>query len=367
MNVLKNLVLHFDPLKYRSIIATLSPEPADSCIEEFGSLGVQVKQMKLSRAASFLSGARTLRHLASEVKPDIVHTHGFRADVLAARAGLECPIISTLHCNLFEDYGFAYGDHVGALLARRHFATLKRFDAVIAVSESVADTALQWGVAARVIQNGVDLGVYCPPLDLHHIQALRASLGWPSEAVILLHTGSLSSRKNPVKVVTDFCASGISRQGFLVFAGGGSLRTECEKAAGAASNIVFLGKRKDVPDLLRAADVLISASSSEGLPMALLEGCASGIRVLATDIPPHKYIQRIFPVQMQIFDQEKSESLQTALEGLQPESLRRRFVPSPSTLEMISSHRMSIRYQDSYAAVLQLTSCATLEPERTAL
>ena len=176
MNVLKNLVTHLDPLQYQVTIATISPEPADSSIEDLRSLGVPVKQMMLSRAASLLSGARTLRGLVSEVKPDLIHSHGLRADVLAARAKLECPIISTLHCDLFEDYGFAYGHRVGALLAKRHFEALKRFDAVIAVSGSVADTASHWGVAARVIPNGVDLRVYYPPLDLNHVQTLRANL-----------------------------------------------------------------------------------------------------------------------------------------------------------------------------------------------
>ena len=207
MNVLMSLIRHLDPLQYRAVIATLSPEPADSLIDEFRSLGVPVRQMKLSRAGAFLSGARGLRRLVSDVQPDLIHTHGLRADVLAAKAGLECPIVSTLHCDLPEDYGFAYGRRLGALVAIRHFAALKRFNHVIAVSESVADTALRWGIATDSIPNGVDLGEYCPPRDLNQMRALRAHFGWPSEAVIVLHTGSLSRRKNPVDVVSGFSAS----------------------------------------------------------------------------------------------------------------------------------------------------------------
>jgi glycosyltransferase involved in cell wall biosynthesis len=361
-----SLIRHLDPLQYRAVIATLSPEPADSLIEEFRSLGAPVKQMRLSRAGTFLSGARRLRRLVSEVQPDLVHTHGLRADILAAKAGLECPIVSTLHCDLPEDYGFAYGRRLGTLAAIRHYAALKRFDHVIAVSESVADTALRSGIAADAIPNGVDLGEYCPPRDLNQIRALRANLGWPSEAVIVLHTGSLSSRKNPVDVVSGFSASELSRRGMLVFAGDGPLRAECEQAAGAASNIVFLGKRRDIPDLLQAADILISAACSEGLPMALLEGCASGIRVLATDIPPHRRIQQSFPDQVQIFGRKNPDAVCAALDSIPNEHRQQRFLPAPSALEMISGRRMSSQYQELYSSILQSTSYAISSPGKAA-
>ncbi|MGP8269188.1 MAG: glycosyltransferase family 4 protein [Terracidiphilus sp.] len=362
MNVLMSLIRHLDPLQYRAVIATLSPEPADSLIDEFRSLGVPVRQMKLSRAGAFLSGARGLRRLVSDVQPDLIHTHGLRADVLAAKAGLECPIVSTLHCDLPEDYGFAYGRRLGALVAIRHFAALKRFNHVIAVSESVADTALRWGIATDSIPNGVDLGEYCPPRDLNQMRALRAHFGWPSEAVIVLHTGSLSRRKNPVDVVSGFSASELSRRGMLVFAGGGPLRAECEQAAGAATNIAFLGKRKNIRELLQAADILISASSSEGLPMALLEGCASGIRVLATDIPPHRRIQQSFPDQVQIFGDGNPDAVCAALDSIPNERRQQRFFPAPSALETISGRRMSSQYQELYSSILQSTSYAISSP-----
>lgn len=358
MKVLMSLVRHLDPLRYRSVVVTLSPESGDSLIEELGSLGVPVKQMRLSRAESFLSGARSLRRLVAEVNPDLVHTHGIRADILATSARLECPIVSTLHCDLFTDYGFTYGCGPGALMALCHFAALKRFNRVVAVSESVAEAAERSGVVAHVIPNGVDLNEYCIPSNSEPAETMRANLGWPSEVVIALHTGSLSSRKNPLDVVAGFCASELSKEGLLVFAGDGPLRAECEKAAGCASNIVFLGKRKDVPNLLKAADILISASSAEGLPMALLEGCATGIRVLTTGIPPHRTIQQIFPGQVQMFNRNNPASLRALLDGIPAGCRRQRFVPAPSALERISGYRMSREYQEQYSEVLRAADSA---------
>jgi hypothetical protein len=149
----------------------------------------------------------------------------------------------------------------------------------------------------------------------------------------------------------------------LIFAGDGPLRATCERAAGGASNIAFLGQRRDVPDLLRAADILISASGSEGLGTALLEGCASGIRVLATDIPPHRYIQKMFPDQVRIFGRGNSDGVQAALDDLRTVDARHSFQPSPSTLEMISTRRMSCLYQELYSEILHSTSRSTSGPK----
>jgi len=353
INGLMNVIRNFDPDRFRAVIATLSPEPADTLIGEFQTLGVPVKQMELSRPGSFLFGARRLRRLVSEVDPDLVHPHGLRADILAAVAGLRCAVVSTVHSDFFVDYPSAYGRCIGSLAAVCEYAALRHFDGVNAVSQPLADVVKQSGIAARGILNGVELREFYPAPDLNSIRALRSNLGWPSDAVVVLHTGVLRSLKNPIAIVNGFRASGLSRRGFLVFAGDGPQRAECEKTAGSAPNIVFLGKRRDVPSLLRAADLLISASSSEGLSNSLMEGCACGIRVVATDIPPHRHIQQIFPEQMQLFDQPRSESIRAVFDGLEPERWQEKFLPSGVTLDLISTRRMSSQYQDFYSEVLQ--------------
>jgi hypothetical protein len=104
---------------------------------------------------------------------------------------------------------------------------------------------------------------------------------------------------------------------------------------------------------LRATDILISASSSEGLANATLEGCASGIRVLATNIPAHRYVHDMFPEQMQIFDKGKSDSVRIALDSLESECWQQKFLPSSSALERISTRRMSREYQDFYSEILR--------------
>ena len=362
-----NVARYLDPLRYRAVIGTLSPEPADSLIDEFRSLGVPIRQLGLSRLESLFSGVRTLRSLVSEVRPDLVHSHGLRADILVAKARPNCPIVATVHSDLLADYRFAYGRPVGTVAAMREYAALRRFDGVNAVSDPLAEDLLRSGIQARGIMNGVELGEFHPAPDARAIQEIRTQLGWSLDAVVVLHTGVLRNLKSPLQVVEGFRASALSGHGFLVFAGDGPLRSECEKAADGASNIMFLGKRRDVSNLLRAADVLISASSSEGLGTALLEGCASGVRVLATDIPAHKYIESIFPGQVQIFGQSTAASVAKALDSISNQDAQQKFTPSPSALERMSNRGMSSQYQEFYSAILQSTPGAIPEIETAAV
>ena len=49
-------------------------------------------------------------------------------------------------------------------------------------------------------------------------------------------------------------------------------------------NIIFLGLRKDVPDLLKSMDVLFLLSKTEGLPLSIIEGLRQGLYIIATDV-----------------------------------------------------------------------------------
>jgi glycosyltransferase involved in cell wall biosynthesis len=302
-----------------------------------------------------------------EVDPDLIHSHGFRADVLVARTRLGCPTVSTLHCDLNSDYRLAYGWLMGRTMAGIEYAALRRLDRVAAVSEGVARAAVGAHVASCVISNGIDLSVYHPPSASDEIRQLRKRLAWPEEAVIILHTGALIERKDPIGVINAFRASRLAKHALLVFAGDGVLLERCKKVAGSQANILFLGNRTDIADLLRAANLLVSNSGAEGLPMALLEGCATGIQVLATCISPHETIQTMFPHQVMLFKQESSTSLRNAFDEYD-KAQSKSFVSLPdAALTEISGRTMSLRYQALYeAALLCQSRCAVSNCELAA-
>jgi hypothetical protein len=158
----------------------------------------------------------------------------------------------------------------------------------------------------------------------------------------------LTNLKQPVEVVAGFLDSGLSKDAVLLVAGEGPLRRQCERAAAGAKDIYFLGKRQDMPDLLRASDCLISNSLTEGLPMALQEGCASGTHVIASDISSHRRIREMFAQQVSIYSGRGRHAVAAALDAIVPSEMGHILQPPPESLDAISASRMSRAYQVLY-------------------
>jgi glycosyltransferase involved in cell wall biosynthesis len=111
---------------------------------------------------------------------------------------------------------------------------------------------------------------------------------------VVLSVGRLIKMKNPGVLLTAFqrCAHRPSR---LVFVGEGALRASLElriREAGIADRVKLRGllPRQQVYQELSAADVLVSTSHGEGLPVAVLEAMACRRPVILSDIPPHREI-----------------------------------------------------------------------------
>jgi len=62
-----------------------------------------------------------------------------------------------------------------------------------------------------------------------------------------------------------------------------------------SGRVAIAGLRGDVPRLLKSTDLMLFPSLREGLPGAVLEACAAGLPVLATDLPGVREIAAHFP------------------------------------------------------------------------
>ncbi len=231
-------------------------------------------------------GLSLLRHLR-RLQPGhgILHAHHLYLEAMTAvwvglRAGL--PIIAKVAG------GGANGDF--ARLRRtglaRGLPLLRRLSRVVAVSAAIEAELLAHGFApdriAR-IPNGVDVGRFAPAPDP---EAARAQAGLGPETVLFL--GRLSPEKGLDAALSAWSRVAPRHPGArLVLVGDGSARSSLEAQArtlGLGETVRFLPERSDPEVVLRASQIFLLPSRSEGMSNALLEAMATGLACVATHI-----------------------------------------------------------------------------------
>ena len=219
---------------------------------------------------------------------DLAHTHlvyGNIVGAFAARlAGL--PVVSTLHST-----GRAQTVRARFRESLESFSLRNFSQRVIAVGYKVEEAQRNRLSAKklRILQNAVLPG---PELAADRRQQIRKELTGTCAGPILITAGRFAKPKALHHLVSAFSQlAGKFPQAILVMVGDGPLFSEIQtqvNGLGLNDRIHLLGARSDVPELLAAADIYVSSSIWEGLPMAVLEAMLAGLPIVATavgDIP----------------------------------------------------------------------------------
>ena len=226
---------------------------------------------------------------------------------IAARRCLSTLLTTGYEFDLIDAHYF-YPDGVAAILLGRHFRkpvtitargsdinilsqyrlprgmirwAANRADGIITVCEALKASLLSLGADAdkiRVLRNGVDLAKFRPG----DRAAARARLGF--SGTMLLSVGNLIPLKGHDVAIDALAHLPEAR---LAIVGDGPeharLRAHARRI-GVAERVRFFGRvpHEELPDIYRAADVLLLMSSNEGLANVLLEAMACGTPVVAT-------------------------------------------------------------------------------------
>jgi glycosyltransferase involved in cell wall biosynthesis len=210
----------------------------------------------------------------------VVHTHGYKSDILgliaARRAGIAC--VTTPH-------GFENADDFKLrLFIWMGCKAMTRADRVVPLSPQLVEDSRNAGVKERnitYIQNGVDLSEVDAERQRPQLaRGVKKRIGF---------IGQLISRKNVSDILTVFNKLWRERGDIELYVlGDGDDRIRLETQAGmlaACEDIHFLGFRDDRLELLHSFDLFVMTSTLEGIPRCLMEACAMGIPVVAYDIP----------------------------------------------------------------------------------
>ncbi|MGC9341491.1 MAG: glycosyltransferase [Bacteroidales bacterium] len=281
-NQLLSLIKHLNRKIYKPVILTLSPEASDSSMEDFKKHGVILHSLRLSRIKGIFYAKNRLITLINEIKPDIIHTQGIRADSLMASYHRNIPWVLTSHNYPVYDYTMKYGKLKGTLLSTKHLSSIGKCKNVIACSNTIGNQLAAHGIKSITIVNGVETD------NTGLINKVRGL-----EEPVFITVGNLIPRKNTSFIIRAFNLFKESdKKGSLIILGGGSEYNKLKQLAKKNPHIVFKGMVPDVKNYLFFSNYFISASLSEGMPYAVLEALSSGLPVILSDIPSHLEISK---------------------------------------------------------------------------
>ncbi len=176
-------------------------------------------------------------------------------------------------------------------LGRLFLAGCKKSGAAIALNEEVQQEFISIGYPAEqvcAITNGVDTAAYCP---VENRAALRQSLHMPDGKIIVYTGRILFAQKKLDWLVTAISKINCDRPFCLYIIGEGPdavfLRRMCEQLS-LNEKVHIVNTVDTIAPFLQAADVFILPSEYEGLSNSVLEAMASGLAVIATDIPGNR-------------------------------------------------------------------------------
>jgi glycosyltransferase involved in cell wall biosynthesis len=303
---------------------------------------------------------RQIEEYIQEDEIDVLHTHGYKADLygyVAARRSYR-PIVATCHNWVGGSAALGIYNHLDHL-------ALKRFNALAAVSDSVAQRLVDSGVSVRKIKtiaNGIDVEPFerakaLPPLafDGNRVVGMVARLDLQKGFEYLLRAvRELSNAFSSLK---------------LVIVGEGPDRKAIEdmiRQYSLQSNVILAGQQSDMPGVYATIDIFVLPSLNEGLPMTVLEAMAASKPVIAT---------RVGAIPSVIKDGENgllveardADGLRNAIARLltDPDLCRRIGAAGHDWVSLnYTSEIMSLKYRQMYEEVLGPAAAASV-PART--
>ncbi len=224
-----------------------------------------------------------LRSLVRRFRPHVLHTWLFAANAYGRlAAGRHGPKVV-----VSERCVDSWKSRWQLRLDRR---LVGRTAALVANSASVSEFYREAGVPAdliRVIPNGI-----APPREVADRAGVRAELGLPADAKLVISVGRLAVQKRiDVLVWATQLLRQLSDNVYHVVVGDGPQRQYLEDLAKhfTCDDVTrFVGHRADAARLLAAADVFWLASDFEGQSNSLMEAMAAGLPAIASDIPANR-------------------------------------------------------------------------------
>ena len=264
---------------------------------EFEAAGAKLYFFDIKKRFGFGEGVRELRKILKMEKPNLVHTTLFKSEIIGRIAvpSSKIPLVGSLISD-------TYGKERYALVSRRerlklnlykllNRITAKRPDMYISVSKSIIKPNLKYlGIKeskVELIQNGRDVTVFEKARIYSKSEIIPDAT---SESLLIITNSRVIRSKGFDEMLLAF--QSLSKKFgniFLVVAGNGfdfDFYKNMALEMGLDGKVVFLGRRHDIPSLLKSCDLFWFASHYEGSPGVVIEGMLSKTPMILSDIEP---------------------------------------------------------------------------------
>jgi glycosyltransferase involved in cell wall biosynthesis len=268
-------------------VSVVSLMPPKAYVEDLEAAGIPVFSLNIRRKLPDPRPVLRLARIIRKWQPDVVHSHMVHANLLAriVRPLAPFPVLICSARNIDEggrlrEFLYRLTDPLCDLTTQVSQAGLERYVRVGAVPRH----------KIRYIPNGVDTERFKPNPEGR--LKVRRELG--VNGFVWLAVGRFDPQKDYPNMLQAFARVVRERSDTtLLIAGDGPLRKAMESMAldlGISGYVRFLGIRRDVSQLMTAADAYVMSSSWEGMPNVLLEASATGLPIVATDVGGNREI-----------------------------------------------------------------------------
>lgn len=271
------LIKHLDINEFETIVISIGTKPgADSFHRLLLSEGFQTTHIRIPGKLNPRAVLK-LHRLLQELDVDILHTHGFKSDVLGylATRSLRVGLVSTVH-GWSADEGLRIKSYeaIGRIF-------LKQFDRVYPLSPALLQYLQERAfdpLRLRLVLNGVDLS---------GIQ-FKFNVRRPGDPFSILFAGRVCRPKGVFDLLQAFAQAKFDVPANLVFVGDGydlSSIVELSRKLGVENRVRCVGAAPSISPFLAESHAVVLPSYSEGIPRVLMEAFAAGVPVVGTAIP----------------------------------------------------------------------------------
>lgn len=253
---------------------------------ELRQCGVRVTVIDETKR-NFVDILKELHILFGNNRIDILHTHRYKENILgsvAARLRGVPHVVRTVHGLSEPLRGWARikGCFYGKL---DKLALVWLTDRIIGVSRKIVESLEELGVRRskiRCIHNGIDVNRLIAVKDARET---RNDLGIDPNTIVIGTVGRLMPVKGQEYLIRAAKIMGRDRAAKFLIVGTGPLKDDLAALArnlGIEADVLFLGQRDDIYDLINAMDIFILPSIDEGIPMVILEAMSLSKPIIAT-------------------------------------------------------------------------------------